>query len=137
MLPSMGSSVYTWTTKEYCNYPSDCGLSLLHLCVGVRNKSSRFNVIQKKRSSNKKAMTCLQKTAAARMERVAPALLQRACDVILRSKEVVSRAVSAEPRRGPVPLPPRFKSDKKASTRSVRSDSLSPPGIVAIHTLIV
>lgn len=47
MLPSMGSFVYTWTTKEYCNYPSDCGLSLLHLCVGVRNKSSRFNVIQK------------------------------------------------------------------------------------------
>lgn len=58
-----------------------------------------------------------------------PALLHRACAVNLRSKAVVSRAVSAEPRRGPVPLPPRFRSDRKASILSVKSVSLSGPGM--------
>lgn len=58
-----------------------------------------------------------------------PALPQRACAVILRSKEVVSRAVSAEPRRDPAPLPHRFSSDRNDSMRSDRSVSLSAPGI--------
>ncbi len=59
-----------------------------------------------------------------------PALPQRACAVILRSKAVVSRAVSAEPRRDPAPLPQRFSSDRNDSIRSDRSVSLSAPGIL-------
>ncbi|TNN82660.1 hypothetical protein EYF80_007178 [Liparis tanakae] len=62
-----------------------------------------------------------------------PALLQRACAVIRRSRAVVSRAVSAEPRSGPVPLPPRFRSDRNDSILSVRSVSLSGPGMVVLH----
>lgn len=64
-----------------------------------------------------------------------PALLHRACAVILRSRAVVSRAVSEEPRSGPVPLPPRFKSDRYASIRSVRSTSLSAPGMAVIEVI--
>lgn len=64
-----------------------------------------------------------------------PALLHRACAVILRSRAVVSRAVSEELRSGPVPLPPRFKSDRNASIRSVRSTSLSAPGMAVIEVV--
>ena len=62
--------------------------------------------------------------------RYQPALLHRAWAVILRSKAVVSRAVSAEPRSGPAPVPPRFRSAKKASVLSERSVFLSAPGMV-------
>uniref|UniRef100_A0A0E9XCD1 Uncharacterized protein n=1 Tax=Anguilla anguilla TaxID=7936 RepID=A0A0E9XCD1_ANGAN len=64
-----------------------------------------------------------------------PALVHRACAVILRSKAAVSLAVSPDPRRGPVPLPPRFSSAMKASVRSDKSVSLSAPGIFSMCCL--